>query len=301
MNRIFQEHKKGLVGTVIFHVILIFVLVFFGLSTPLPLPAEEGILINFGYEPDGFGATDPNPDEYEPLESEPISQQVSQTNPESNSNQEVEEVHTQDFEESVKVDSKKEIKVKEKTKEQIEKERIEKEILEKERIEIEKRRVEAEKEAQKKAEEERRKKEINDRFKNSFGQGQNQDPTNSSGQGLTQGSGNQGQETGDPTSNNYGSGQGLGDEGVSYSLDGRGKISLPKPVLKKDEYGTVVVTIRVNAAGDVVTSNVNPKGTTTTSNYLWGLAKEAALLARFTAKPNSPDQFGSITYRFVLE
>lgn len=301
MNRVFQEHNKGIVGTVIFHLLLILVLVFFGLSTPLPLPAEEGILVNFGYEDDGSGNVDPNPNEYEPTESEPIAQEIPESNPQLNNASDQNDVVTQDFEEAAKVEKKTENKVKEKTKEQLEKERIEKELKEKQRLETERKRIEAETEAKRIAEEERRKKEINDRFKNSFGQGQNQNPNTSTGQGLTQGSGNQGQENGDANSNNYGIGQGLGNEGVSFSLDGRKSMELPKPVLKKDEYGTVVVAIRVNAAGNVTTASVNPKGTTTSSQYLYNLAKESAMKARFSEKPNAPVQFGTITYRFVLE
>lgn len=301
MNRVFQEHNKGIIGTVIFHLLLIFVLVFFGLSSPLPLPAEEGILVNFGYEDDGSGNVDPNPGEYQPTESEPLAQEIPESNPQPNNTSDQNDVVTQDFEEAAKVEKKTETKVKEKTKEQIEKERIEKELIEKQRLETERKRIEAEKEAKRIADEEKRKKEINDRFKNSFGQGENQNPNTSTGQGLTQGSGNQGQENGDANSNNYGIGQGLGNEGVSYSLEGRGKIDLPKPVLQKDDFGKVVVEIRVNADGNVVSATVSQKGTTTTSNYLWTLAKESARKARFTQKPNTPDQTGTITYEFVRE
>lgn len=55
----FQEHKKGIIGTVIFHVIIGAVFMFFGYTTPLPLPEEEGILINFGDSDEGFGQVEP--------------------------------------------------------------------------------------------------------------------------------------------------------------------------------------------------------------------------------------------------
>lgn len=56
-----KEHKKGLIGTIIFHVIVLLLLVFLGFFTPLPLPGEEGILVNFGTTDNGFGDREPSP------------------------------------------------------------------------------------------------------------------------------------------------------------------------------------------------------------------------------------------------
>jgi hypothetical protein len=49
--------KKGITGTVIFHTTLLIMVLIFGFSTPLPLPGEKGILINFGNTETGFGTT----------------------------------------------------------------------------------------------------------------------------------------------------------------------------------------------------------------------------------------------------
>src|SRR6056297_99269 len=43
-----QKHKTGILGTIAFHAVLAIFLVIFKFSTPLPLPTEKGILINFG-------------------------------------------------------------------------------------------------------------------------------------------------------------------------------------------------------------------------------------------------------------
>ena len=56
-----KEHKKGLVGTITFHVIILLLLVFLGFFTPLPLPGEEGILVNFGNSENGLGDREPSP------------------------------------------------------------------------------------------------------------------------------------------------------------------------------------------------------------------------------------------------
>ena len=50
-----REHKKGLVGTVVFHGVILLLLILMGFFTPLPLPGEEGILVNFGDSETGWG------------------------------------------------------------------------------------------------------------------------------------------------------------------------------------------------------------------------------------------------------
>ena len=55
----FGEHNKGLFGTTFFHVGIIALLLILSFKTPLPLPAEEGILINFGTDNSGSGLIEP--------------------------------------------------------------------------------------------------------------------------------------------------------------------------------------------------------------------------------------------------
>lgn len=57
----YKEHKKGLVGTIVFHTIILLILIFLGFFTPLPLPGEEGILVNFGNTDKGLGDREPSP------------------------------------------------------------------------------------------------------------------------------------------------------------------------------------------------------------------------------------------------
>ncbi len=53
-------NRNSLLATIIFHVILVLLLLFLALRTPLPLPGEKGILVNFGTTEDGSGLTEPN-------------------------------------------------------------------------------------------------------------------------------------------------------------------------------------------------------------------------------------------------
>ena len=57
----YKKHKKGIIGTIIFHTIILLILLFLGFFTPLPLPGEEGILVNFGNSENGFGDREPSP------------------------------------------------------------------------------------------------------------------------------------------------------------------------------------------------------------------------------------------------
>ena len=86
--------KKGLVGTIVFHAGLLAFAIFFGFITPLPLPEEAGILINFGTDDFGFGEEEPMYSEIPEEQSTPPPQEavipVEST----------EEIISQDFEEA---------------------------------------------------------------------------------------------------------------------------------------------------------------------------------------------------------
>ncbi|MGQ9846350.1 MAG: cell envelope integrity protein TolA [Bacteroidales bacterium] len=74
--------------TLLFHGIVIVLLFLLGLHTPLPLPGEKGILVNFGTTDDGSGNIEPN-------------QQIQQM--QSNSQNNEESNMSQDFEEAITV------------------------------------------------------------------------------------------------------------------------------------------------------------------------------------------------------
>ena len=83
--------------------------------------------------------------------------------------------------------------------------------------------------------------------------------------------------------------------GSSWSVSGRGiKGSLPKPANTFNQEGRVIVAIRVNAKGDVV--SVTPKGGTVTDKKTIQMALDAARKAKFTEGDH--EQIGTITYNF---
>lgn len=127
-----------------------------------------------------------------------------------------------------------------------------------------------------------------------------------------------GSPNGSPNSNNYqggGTGQGTGNEGgtgsgsgtgtgngISYSLEGRTPQFIPIPEYNSQSEGKVAVRIVVDPEGRVISAIPGVKGSTTLDDYLMGVAKAAALKARFSRKIDSPgNQEGTIVYKFVLQ
>ncbi len=87
-----EKQKKGVIGTVIANMIILLILIFSGFTTPLPLPEEEGIMIDFGDSPTGWGKVEPTVQKVTP-KPKPTPKPVEQ---ESNM--------TQDYEESVQTE-----------------------------------------------------------------------------------------------------------------------------------------------------------------------------------------------------
>lgn len=59
-----QNSRKGLIGTILVHMLLLLMFLFIGMSYPDPPPPEEGITINFGTSDEGMGDEQPeNPTE----------------------------------------------------------------------------------------------------------------------------------------------------------------------------------------------------------------------------------------------
>ena len=300
-----SEKGKGIIGTVIFHIVLAIILIVTGFHTPLPLPEEEGILVNFGTDETGSGLLEPAPSS--------STEQSSITEPEEPSSEEIVEVSrdeqfaaeqqeeaqmTQEFEEAPVVEKKVEQPDPEEIRKREEAERIRQQQLDEER---KRREAEAAAEAERKRveEEQRRRTEIMNRTRNALERA-NARGSDTSGEGITEGAGNQGVETGAVNANVYGEGSGTGTEGISYNLAGRQSRSLPKPAYDIQNEGIVVVEVTVDRNGNVTNANPGVKGSTTLEEYFLRVAREAAMQAKFDRKPEAQIQKGTITYHFIL-
>ena len=82
-----------------------------------------------------------------------------------------------------------------------------------------------------------------------------------------------------------------------FSLSGRGAKVLPSPKGGTQKQGKIVVKIRVDREGNVVSVEAPEKGSTIRDADIVSLAKEAAMKAKFSAKEDAPEtQVGTITY-----
>jgi flagellar biosynthesis GTPase FlhF len=321
-----REHKKGIIGTAIFHIIVLILLFILGFFTPLPLPGEEGILVNFGTSDDGFGSVEPSPakSNQAPVQQQekevpppPAASTPPKQQPQPAPAKEV--AMTQDYEETAAIDAAENKKRIEEQKQKDLLEEQQRQALEAERLreaEAERiRKADAEKkareEAERKAREEEQRKinEINSRTQGAFSSTNEGSGGKGTGTGQSQGAtfpgGNQGVPTGDNNSSNYGpggSGNGSQGSGISFSLSGRSASSLPKPNYPGDDAGTVVVKVTVDKFGNVTAAESGARGTTIMNKRFWEEARQAALKAKFNADNDAPAyQQGTISYRFVLD
>jgi colicin import membrane protein len=284
-----SERGKGIAGTALIHLALFALLVLVSFSVPPRPKMEDGILVNFGTDETGLGMIEP---------SHPANQiDASAPSPTNTAVKADEEPlltqNTEEAPEVKKIDPEAEKKKLEKA-EADKKIREEREVERKLKVQadLEKKRIEAE---------QQRQSDIMNRTKNALANSKNAG-TNSTGEGIAGGPGNQGSPTGSVDSKVRGEGSGTGDSGISYELGGRGVQKLPLPKYDYQEGGKVVVEVTVDRSGKVIQATPGVKGSTILDAYLLKVAKDAAMDASFEAKPDAPvTQKGTITYNFILK
>jgi colicin import membrane protein len=286
------ERGKGVVVSILFHIVVILLLLFAGFTASPPVE-EEGLLVNFGDSDFGEGLFEPSPAMLQ--ESDPLPQTVI---PVTTQTQE-KAIETQEFDEEAPV-----VKKVVKPDPEAEKKKLEEIEAEKKRLadlETERKRVEAEEREKKRIEDEKRRtQEIADKTRDALNAARNTGTT-STGEGVTTGSGNQGVITGSVDSRVRGQGSGTGNEGTSFNLAGRKALSLPEPKYDYQVEGTVVVEVTVDRNGTVVSAREGVAGSTILAPDLLRVAKEAALKTKFDVKPDAAIvQKGTITYIFKL-
>lgn len=266
-----RNKGAGLIGTILFHGVLVALLIFSGF-TKMEQQDEEGILVMVGV---ADGVDQGQPAKSEPLPVQPQPQPEPTPATPAASPEVKEEVVTQDTEESLKL-----AEATKKAKE--EKERLRREEEKRRKEEAERRRIEEEKKKKEAA--------IKNKVTNVF---QNSSKTASQGS-STQGTSAKGNPFGNSDTGATSGSPGYG----NYDLGGRGiRGGLPRPSFSVNESGKVVVSITVNEEGKV-TNAIIGQGTTTTSTQLRNSALTAARKALFEVKSGVITQNGTITYYF---
>ena len=264
-----KRHIIATVGTILF-LLLVFLFLWYVTLTAVKPIEEEGVEIAFGEVEDAGG--------YMPEESEAVPLPTPETTaPEQPAAPSDNDLMTQEDENALAL--RKAQEEAEKARKQAEAERLRKQKEEQARLEAERKAKEAAEAAEKakQAEAIAKANQFGSLFGNSGG---------NTGSGDGQGSGQKGNPVGHGSSG-----------GNSWSLAGRDiKGTLPKPSNDFKQEGKVIVEIRVNAAGNVVSATI--KGGNVSDKQTQQLALDAAKKAKFTEGDH--DQIGTITYIFKL-
>ncbi len=257
-----REKIAGLVGTTIFAVLLLLLLLFTYFTHRIPPQELEGIPVMFGATEDAYGVTEAPMAEVTPAPSQtPVVPEYRPNEP----------MITQTTEPTIDVEA-------------------QREEARRQALLAEERRKQEEAERIRRAEEARRR-EINQQMSGLFGE-------SAGSRGNTEGSGTQGVSTGNAA---QGSPSGTGGIG-SYDLGGRslGSGGLVQPRYNVNDYGTVVVNITVDPNGNVINTEIG-RGTNTPNTALRNEALRAARNTKFNAITSPNNQQGTITYRFNLK
>lgn len=272
--KIQKSEIQSAIATAIICIIILLILIFCGI-TAHKNEMDEGVMVSLGYVEDGFGESIPNSTPTPEATPVPIPTPLPAA-PEMSSPSK-EDLMTQE-DPSVALEAEKKRKeAEEAARRRAEEERIAREKAEQERIAREK----AAEEVRIKAEQEAKKNQASSLAGSAF---QNM----GKGQGQTKGETQQGNPAGQGS-------QG----GHSWSLDGRNLLGkLAQPSYQSNEEGRIVVEIRVDASGTVVSASIATKGTTITDEALRNAAITAAKKNKFST--GGGVAIGTITYNFRL-
>jgi hypothetical protein len=121
------------------------------------------------------------------------------------------------------------------------------------------------------------------------------------GDGTGDAPGNQGKPEGDPLANNY-DGTGSGNGGVGLSIASRRFVTSPKITDTGQQTGKIVIEIRVDKNGNVISAKGPARGSTLTTPSLVDKCEQAALGSRFNTLESAPEtQIGYITFNFKVK
>ncbi len=296
------NRRKARVGSIIWIILFLLLILIPWLTFPDPPPGQEGILVNLGIPDVGQGDENAPPSEAEEVaeieESEPVeeAEEVEEevveppTPSEPKEKTEKEVVKTEDPD-AIALRKKKE-------KERQEEMERQKEIDRQKEIERQKE-MERQKELEKKRKAEAAKRakqkeadKLKDQLGGLFGSG--------SGKGKTGTAGNQGDPNGDPNSDIL-EGISTGKGRVGGGLGSRGVRNSPTVTDNSQKTGVVVISVCVDSSGNVIgTPKFTQKGSTTADSRLIDLAIQNAKRWRFD-KATIDKQCGTIKYDFKVK
>jgi TonB family protein len=269
-----KDRYKGLIGTLLIHGILIILFFILGLTAPESPPFEKGVVVDLGTAEMGQG------------QQTQATQQVQSQSTSASSQQEAqEEVMTQDYQEAPAIEEEQN-----QTQEQTTQEETNPTSNTQNQP--------AEEDQQEQQQEQEEERQVNEDALYSG----NQSEQNNQGEGNQEGNQDQGQPDGQTGGSTVGGDQmGAGDAGIGFSLEGRSLVQAPNIKDQSQKTGKVLINIKVDQDGNVISVDFSLKGSTTSDPHLVKLAKKAARQTKFNPDAGAPNvQYGSITFNFKV-
>lgn len=260
---------------------IILLLLLFVVGPPYMDPPEEyGIAVNFGTTDFGKGDIQPKkPVKSEPKKIEEAPQPESSQVEPSKPSETKEEVLTKEDAEAIAIKKQKEAEARVKA------------------IADAKAKAEAERIAKEKREQEEKRKKLDALI----GGVSKSDGSETGSEGNDNKAGDKGQLDGNPYAPSYFGDPGMGNGGVGYGLNGRGRASFKTIKQDCNESGRVVVRIEVDRSGKVVKAQPGVKGTTNNAACLLEPAKKIAFSHKWPANSKAPSrQVGFVSVNFKL-
>ncbi len=289
-----ENKQKGIIVSVVIHLLLLLLCLIPYVTMEENPKQLSGILVSFGNPEDGSSDAAPISDQENPAEdAEPAEASSSNENNKSTAPKNEPEI-TKPKEAAVPV--KDIVPIADESDIAIEEAKKEKLKNDKAAVEADKKKSQAEKlarqEAQKKADDAAKKAALEAK------KGQFSDLLGS-GKGNNNNTGNQGDPNGDPNSSALdelatGSGR------IGGGLSNRGVLFEPKINDNSQKTGKVVIKVCVDKNGKISEAKFTQRGSTTTDNYLVGVATKAAKQYQFTAS-DIETQCGNITIEFKVK
>jgi hypothetical protein len=280
MKYLRTKHERNSAKLTALIAIILLLLLFVVGTTYMDPPEEFGVAVNFGNSSVGMGETQPlKPVKSEPRRIEELPQpNISKSEP-SKSAETKEQVMTEDNSEEIAIKKQKEAESKAKA------------------IADAKAKAEAERVAKEKREKEEKKKNLDALI----GGVKKAEGAETGSEGNDNQAGDKGQLDGNPYASSYFGGQGSGNGGVGYGLNGRGAARFTRLTQDCNESGMVIVKIVVNQNGNVIEAEPGVKGTTNKAQCLLDPAMKIALSHKWPADFNAPTrQIGFVSVNFKI-
>lgn len=283
------ERKRRLypkVAVALYFAILLLLFIFWKFSQPLELEEGEGLLVDFGYTEVGLGEEEPdknNPMNHIAIPSPgnpPLVQDIK------------EQVLVQDVEETEKIDA-----VNENVKQKVV---VLENILKSPNKTPEKANPIPSKNTLNAPPAEKNKVNENALFKGTKGTG-----SGNGSQGDKAGEGNMGDPSGSKSDNYLGKNTGLGSEGegrgrIGSGLVGRSLKSMPPIVDKSNKTGRIIISVNVDADGNVKKSEFVAQNSTITDSELVSKCIQAAKKAKFSPSDEKDSDWGKLIFTFEI-